>query len=266
MNDRFFKRTSVRLAGEVDLTAEAELALIGRLIPDCFPRPTPQTVRAFSAVVCNNLVDYYSTEFTDRALTQIAPLVADGANGMRNHDTGWDMDALPVCRYYAAEVRDIPGKVTRTGGQAREVVGRFYHERGTAFAEMMAARLMLAIWREVSLSWWMRSFTNSIDGQPFDESPYFPGQVFENGTVVIGIMDDVVEVDEISFVPRGGQKGTSIGATELTRGRDVLEVISAARARAGEKPAPWSMAHLLGRDLLPPDGWLKKLLGSGTGI
>lgn len=248
---QYLRKQRVAIERELEPSDDA-LAKVARWVPEGFPRPTAETVRTFSAVVCNNLVDYYSTEFTDRALGQIALLVP-GSNGMRNHDAGWSLEALPVCRYYDAFTREIPGVLTRTGGQAIEVVGSFYHERGTEFAEMMAKRIMLGIWREVSLSWWMRLFTNSIDGKPFDESPYYAGQVFEDGTVCIGIMDDVMEVEEISLVPRGGQKGTSIGPA--TRGRDVLDILGDARARA-----------MRSREADPPRSFLKNLLASGSRI
>jgi hypothetical protein len=98
----------------------------------------------------------------------------------------------------------------------------------------MAKRIALGLWREVSLSWWMSSFTNSIDGQPMDESPYYPGQELPDGQTVVGIMDDVQELNEFSIVARGGQKNTSVNPVRSDC-RDVLEMARSARSRVMEQ-------------------------------
>jgi hypothetical protein len=68
-----------------------------------------------------------------------------------------------------------------------------------------------------------------------DESPYYPGQMFE-GVTVIGVMSGIEEINEFSVVARGGQKNTSMGPA---REKDVVSVeglLSAARARALARP------------------------------
>lgn len=203
----------------LDPTLE-DLELIAKWVPIGWPAPDSKAVYAASALVCNNLVDHYSTRFTDRALEQIAGLLP-GTNVLRNHNEGFASDDLPIARCFSSEL------VKRTDGLY--VRGSFYWERGTTFGEDMAKRIALGIWREVSLSWWMASFTNSIDGKPMDESPYYPGQELADGQKVIGIMDDVREVNEFSFVARGGQKNTSINPAR--EGADVLDLVHAARSR-----------------------------------
>ena len=207
----------------LDPTLE-DLELIAKWVPIGWPAPDSKAVYAASALVCNNLVDHYSTKFTDRALQQIVDLLP-GTNVLRNHNEGLGSDDLPVARAFGAElVRQSDGLYVRA---------RFYWERGTGFGDDMAKRLALGIWREVSLSWWMASFTNSIDGKPMDESPYYPGQELPDGQKVIGIMDDVRELNEFSLVARGGQKNTSINP--VRSGEDVLDLVSAARVRVQQK-------------------------------
>jgi hypothetical protein len=174
-----------------------------------------------SALVCNDIVDNYSTQFTQAALQQIVDLLP-GTNVLRNHNEGFMSDDLPIARCFASElVRQADGVYVRA---------RFYWERGTEFGDDMAKRVALGLWREVSLSWWMSSYTNSIDGQPMDESPYYAGQVLPDGQTVVGIMDDVQELNEFSIVARGGQKNTSMNPVR-TDCQDVLEMTFAARAR-----------------------------------
>jgi hypothetical protein len=200
-----------------------DLKLIAAQVPAGWPAPSEADVYVASALVCNDMVDHYSTRFTEAALEQIVALLP-GTNVLRNHSEYGSSD-LPIGRCFAAEiVRQADGIYVRA---------RFYWERGTEFGDDMAKRIALGIWREVSLSWWMSSFTNSIDGQPFDESPYYPGQELPDGQTVVGIMDDVVEVNEFSIVARGGQKNTSMNPARSDG--DVLELVQAARSRATEK-------------------------------
>jgi hypothetical protein len=212
--------------------AEGDLALIAKQVPAGWPAPTEDAVYCASALVCNNLIDHYSTQFTDAALAEIAGLIV-GTNVMRNHDE-YGLEALPIGRCYAAELVEVDG--------AKYVRAWFYWERGTAFGDEMAKKIALGIWREVSLSWWMRSFTMSPDGFPIEDSAYYPGQVLPDGTVAIGIMADIVEVNEFSIVPRGGQKNTSMNpaGAKLRSGDDVLDLVGAARARGKKPKGPWS--------------------------
>ena len=217
------RHMSARLESRANLDPEdADLAAIARFVPEGFPAPTRDDVYVASALVCNNLVDHYSTQFTENALRQIVELLP-GTNLMTNHDEHSGR-ALPVGRAYAAELVD--------GADGKYVRARFYWERGTEDGDTMAKKISLGIWREVSLSWWMASFTNSIDGAPMDESPYYAGQKLPDGQTVVGIMDEVVEVNEFSLVPRGGQKNTSIGPARSGEVVSIEGVLQAARARA----------------------------------
>jgi hypothetical protein len=236
------KRGSARIEsrGGKFAPTDTDLALIAKQVPEGWPAPTSEDVFIASALVCNNLVDHYSTRFTDEALAEIAELIV-GTNIMRNH-VEYGEEALPIGRVFAAEVVRITGQGERDGLYVRMW---FYWERGTEFGDGMAKKIALGIWREVSLSWWMRSFTNSIDGKPFDESPYYAGQELPDGQVVVGVMADIVEVNEASIVPRGGQKNTSMNpARDGLASEDMADVLAASRARAEERGDPE-----------PADGW-----------
>lgn len=200
---------------------EGTLALVNRWAGGA---ATADNVYVARMVVCNNVVDHYSTQFTERALGQIVPLLM-GANVMRNHNE-FGSDDLPIGRIFDAGQERV--------GDVVQDFAWFYWDRGTEDGDAMALKIALRLWRECSLSWWMTRFTNSIDGKPFDESPYYPGQELPGGVTVVGIMDDVVEVNEVSVVARGGQKGTSIGDVRVQAEgvRDVHQIMLAARARA----------------------------------
>lgn len=227
------RQMSARLESRANLDpAENDLAAIARYVPEGFPKPTAKDVHVASALVCNDLVDHFSTRFTEAALRQIVELLP-GTNVQRNHNE-YDLEALPVGRIFAAELVQMP--------DGMYVRAYFYWERGTEFGDQMAKRIMLGVWREVSLSWWMASFTNSIDGGPMDESPYYAGQTLPDGQTVVGVMDDVVEVNEVSLVPRGGQKNTAMGPSRSGHEPATFEgVMAACRKRAEQRE------HGLGR-------------------
>lgn len=220
--------------------SDSDLALIAKQVPEGWPRPQAGDIYVASALVCNDITDHYSTKFTEEALGEIVQLIV-GVNIMRNH-MEWGEESLPIGRVFDAELVRITDQGEKNGLYVRM---RFYWERDTEFGDQMAKKVSLGIWREVSLSWWMRSFTNSIDGKPFDESPYYAGQELPDGQTVIGIMAEIVEVNEVSIVSRGGQKNTSMNPArgDGYSGEDVLELVAGARARV-EKQAK-----------KPDDGW-----------
>lgn len=247
-----------RAAARIDAVAEAavsdaHLALINRLVPEGFPRLTAADVHVRSALVCNDQVDHYSTRFTPEALAQIAALVNsddDGVNVMRNHNE-YGSEDLPVARIFSCEQVNVSG--------VNWCRMWFYWPRGTDDGDCMARNIDSGLWREVSISWWMSSFVNSIDGQPFDESPYYPGQKLPDGSVVIGIMSGIEEINEVSFVSRGGQKNTAImparGAADPDE-RDVEGLILAARGRVMARTNTQSESAL----------GLEHLFGNGTPV
>lgn len=214
---------------------ENSLAWINRLIPAGEPAVTPDDVHIRHALICNDQVDHYSTRFTLEALQEIVTLINENPNGvnlMRNHDE-WSLEALPVGRLYYAELVLI--------GTVTHVRAYFYWAKGTSDGDDMARQFALGIWREVSVSWWMKSFTNSIDGKPMSESPYYAGQEMPDGTVIIGIMSQIVEVNELSIVSRGGQKDTSVGPARSNREASEMDtvegLIAGARSRAQRSAA-----------------------------
>lgn len=214
-----------RVAGTVP---DELLALVNRYRPQGEPELTQDSVYIRSAMVCNDMVDHYSTRFTAGALRQIVMLIP-GVNLMRNHNE-YQSDDLPVGRFIAGELVNVDGQ--------EYVKGWFYYLKGDEFGDKMERHIASGIWREVSISWWMESYTCDVDGKPVSESSYWPGQVLTDGRVVIGIMDQVVEVNEVSLVSRGGQKNTSIGPARDKGVPDALELVLAARSRIEHAPPP----------------------------
>lgn len=246
------RRSTARFETRSDATVgENSLAWINRLIPAGEPAVTPDDVHIRHALICNDQIDHYHTRFTLAALQEIVALINENPNGinlMRNHDE-WSLEALPVGRLYYAELVNIAG--------VNWVRAYFYWAKGMSDGDDMARQFALGIWREVSISWWMKSFTNSIDGKPMSESPYYAGQEMPDGTVIIGIMGDVVEVNEVSIVARGGQKDTSIGPARGKREEvDSVEgLIAGARARSA------AAARTTASDVARP--WFTNASGSG---
>ncbi len=171
------------------------------------PKPvTPENVFVYSALVANDQVDSYSTQFTPNALEQVARQIV-GMPVMRNHST-YGAGDLPVGRWFGAEV------VQRDG--VTWVRGLFYTARmGDADAQAMDARINTGIIREVSLSWWQGAMKCSVCGQDMwsGDCPHIPGEVYD-GRACVGIMDQIKEVAEASLVWKGGQYGTQIGGPE----------------------------------------------------
>lgn len=202
---------------------------------------TFETVRIRKGVICNNQVDHYSTRFTDRALGQIVEMWP-GVNNHVAHDS-YTVKGMPVGIGLEAELRPIAGV---DGGL--EVFGAWYNSIGEPESDYVDAMVRKGIWRELSLAWWMESYTCDIDGKDVygsgdDASDYYPGQELSDGRVVIGIMDEVRDLVEFSYVPRGGQIGTSIERNDPER---IENMILAARGRVERKTAerretPWSM-------------------------
>lgn len=267
------KLSSARFDAVPETTASpADLEAINRLIPAGYARATAEDVHVRSALVCNDQVDHYSTRFTVEALGQIVALIngdPNGVNLMRNHNE-YGSDDLPIGRLFRAELVQMDG--------VTHVRAWFYWERGTEDGDEMARKIALGIWREVSISWWMSSFTNSVDGKPFEESPYYPGQELPGGTIVVGIMSGIEEINEVSIVARGGQKDTSIQpARERGAVADVDGMVLAARMRGTSRtvsePSVFDtfrartrsggLDHLFSTRGSEPVDWFGEMYGSG---
>lgn len=207
------------------------LALVNQYAPAGESMLTADDVYVRSAMVCNDIIDHYSTQFTENALGQIVGLIP-GVNLMRNHNE-YASDDLPRGRFIKAElVREAGSLFVRAW---------FYYLKGDAFGDQMERYIRSGIWREVSISWWMRSFICDVDGKPTTESSYYPGQVLSDGRTVIGVMDDVVEVNEVSLVARGGQKETSIKGSKGSKSvadDDIRSLVMAARSRIEQPVSP----------------------------
>ncbi len=179
-----------------------------------------------SGIVCNNLVDHYSTRFTDRALQQIVDLWNDPAtapNWQRQHDQWSAIGGLPIGRGIKAALEPLD-----TGGTG--VRAWWYYLRNDPVGDQIERYVAAQIWRELSLAWWMKSYTCDVDGKDVEESDFYPGQELSDGRIVVGIMDDVTELAEFSLVSRGGQVGTTIETADAWS-VEVAGAVASARAR-----------------------------------
>ena len=169
--------------------------------------------------------------FTDRALDQIAALFNEGdTNWHKQHDVYSTQGGLPLGRAFKAAVEPMPGY---EGG--KQVRVWWYYLKGDPEGDRCERYIAAQIWRELSISCWVRSFTADVDGKRIgygDEcSDYYPGQKLSDGRVVVGIMDDVIELEEFSLVSRGAEIETTI---------EGAEVYSTANAVAlARKPREW---------------------------
>lgn len=207
------------------------LAIVNRFAEE--PQ-TRESVYIRTGIVCNNQVDLYSTRFTDRALDQIAALFTDDPPSWHRQHDKYSINGLPIGRGLLAEVEPMERV---KGGKAVRIW--WYYPRGDEVGDQAERYFRLQIWRELSLAWWMASFTCDIDGKEVygageDSSDYYPGQKLSDGRVVVGIMDDVTELDEFSLVSRGGQVGTTIEKADASD-VSVEGMIAAARARVSAR-------------------------------
>lgn len=242
-NRRFYP-TRGQMCSRIGSGAEGD-RLLAILNARALEPQTFETVAIREGVICNNQVDHYSTRFTDAALGQIVELFA-GTNNHIAHDSGMftSIGGMPVGIGLEARVEPIEGV---SGGL--QVRAWWANSLGDETGDHIQAMVARGFWSELSLAWWMESYTCDIDGKNVcqhweccdpDCSDYYPGQKLNDGRIVIGIMDQVVDLVEFSYVPRGGQIGTSIDRKAPER---VENLVLAARGRAEHRtertPHPW---------------------------
>lgn len=222
-------REHIRCAiGDRTAPNDSLLAEVNRLSEQTL---TAADVYIRSGAVCNNQVNHNGSRFTDRALDQIAALFNEGdTNWHKQHDVYSTQGGLPLGRAFKAAVEPMPGY---EGG--KQVRVWWYYLKGDPEGDRCERYIAAQIWRELSISCWVRSFTADVDGKRIgygDEcSDYYPGQKLSDGRVVVGIMDDVIELEEFSLVSRGAEIETTI---------EGAEVYSTANAVAlARKPREW---------------------------
>lgn len=174
-------------------------------------KPTEETVGFAGAAVCNNVVDYYESRFTEKSLRQIRGLLP-GAGMTVGHDmAGWSYATV-----FDAAVRE-PGQPVRIRelrdlSLATWVDARYYWPLEASWGRDLALRIAYGITREVSLHWQFDLPVCSICDDDLRKCEHVPGEKYDVDGKERGCfyeMESIREVIETAFVVKGGQRGTS---------------------------------------------------------
>ena len=214
-------------------------------------RLSPDDVHVAGMNICNNVIDYYHSRFSERALRQVARLVPDTPMSIGHH-----IDWLPVGRAFDADVlmNDSEGarlRELRDVNKASWVRGLWYWSRHQDGASDLRARIDAGIVKEVSAHWFFERATCS-ECKTRDirdpECEHVPGEKYDDRRCFYE-MDDVTEYVETGLVVRGGQIGTSIwsaGSEQAAAARlpfgDAIREIKQDRGLFGEWGQRWRQA------------------------
>lgn len=188
---------------------------------------TPDEYILRSAVICNDQVDYYLTQFTLEALKKIASLMP-GKKLMRNHNT-WESEDLPVGTW-------LDARVVKERGVNNVVATFFMMKAGDT--DGLIPRIDAGHIDEMSLSWYPLGNCCSICGNSLSsmDCEHAPGKEY-SGKMCVMSMPDLRDVIECSLVWKGGQKGTTIAMPRTFDGEE-LEELDAAMKRFATKGLP----------------------------
>jgi len=175
----------------------------------------PDDVFVRGANICNNVIDYYDSRFTEKALRQIARLIP-GAPMTRGHQMDhwayaatFDADVLENEKAKSQRLKEL-----RDVGLADWVRGLFFWPKAASWANDLRVRIDGGLTREVSAHWRFEKATCSICSEDIRRCPHMPGEEYENADKTKSRcfyeMEQVTEYLETGFVVRGGQKNTAI--------------------------------------------------------
>lgn len=230
MNDSCRGRLHIRLQPAGTPVTPAALDAINQhaLVP-----LAAEDVIVRGALVANDQVDSYYTQFTADALRQVATMLP-GKPVMRNHDGSVDNSlGLPVGKWYAATVEQRDGVTWARG--------LFYMVRDPE-TDSLARRMDAGIINEVSLAWYIGEMQCSIcNRDPMDPMcAHAPGVMYD-GQLCVAMMPSVRSVEEASLVWKGGQYGTAIEMPDGPEKRmaNRLERLASKRAAAANSWDLW---------------------------
>lgn len=218
--------------GERTAPSDALLAAVNELAE---AKLTADDVYIRSGAVCNDQLNHNDCRFTPAALGQIVALFNRAeTNWHRQHDVYSANGGLPIGRAFRAALEPMPSVA---GGQQVRVW--WYYLKGDPEGDRCERYIAAQIWRELSIACWVRSFTADVDGKPIGygdgKSDYYPGQVLSDGRVVVGIMDDVIELEEFSLVSKGAEIGTTIEGAEVY---STQHAVALSRGGHAKRPGP----------------------------
>lgn len=188
-----------------------------------------------TAYLANDQIDDEATRLLATAIDKTATLVP-GAALMRNHDGNLgNSEGLPVGRWFKCWTeKDAAG--------AYWDVGKYYMVR-EPMTESLARRADGGVISEVSLNWYTR--VRDIRCSICEENPYDPRSRCEHapgrkyGQRMCSLDQlDVLSVEEVSLVWKGGKTGTSIEMPDDARGALSMSRLASERRQQFAPSAP----------------------------
>ena len=208
--------------GPIKANAAADIDLINR---HAIRTLSPDEVRCFSVVMCDNDIDRGTERFTDKTLESLASLFV-GKTVISDHS--WK-SGNQIGRIYSCEVRTTQ-KRTRAGGVLKQLVGKFYILNNESNKAMIDA-IEGGILKEVSVCVSIKSRTCSICGEKMHlnwssyqmecKNHHVLGETYPDGGLCYLNLDDPKDAYELSFVAVPAQPGAGV-----TKGRKAGQQIS----------------------------------------
>lgn len=220
--------------GPIKADAAADIDLINR---HTIRTLSPDEVRCFSVVMCDNDIDRETERFTDKTLETLASLFV-GKTVISDHR--WE-SGNQIGRIYSCEVRTTQ-KRNKAGGVLKQLMGKFYilnNESNKAKIDALEGGIL----KEVSVNVSIKSRTCSLCGEKMHlnwtsyqlecKNHHILGETYPDGGLCYLNLDDPKDAYELSFVAvpaqpeagvtkgRGNHSGLSL--EEWARRKQIVE-------------------------------------------
>lgn len=236
--------------GPIKANAAADIDLINR---HAIRTLSPDEVRCFSVVMCDNDIDRETERFTDKTLETLASLFV-GKTVISDHR--WE-SGNQIGRIYSCEVRTTQ-KRNKAGGVLKQLMGKFYilnNESNKAKIDALEGGIL----KEVSVGVSIKSRTCSLCGEKMHinwtsyqlecKNHHILGETYPDGGLCYLNLDDPKDAYELSFVAvpaqpgagvtKGRTAGQKISQEELQRRKEIFmenEKVLSSFQNAGSKP------------------------------
>lgn len=219
--------------GPIKADAAADIDLINR---HAIRTLSPDEVRCFSVVMCDNDIDRETERFTDKTLESLASLFV-GKTVISDHS--WK-SGNQIGRIYSCKVRTTQ-KRNKAGGVLKQLVGKFYVLNNESNKAMIDA-IEGGILKEVSVGVSIKSRTCSLCGEKMHinwsscqmecGNHHVLGETYPGEGYCFLNLDDPGDAYELSFVAvpaqpgagvtKGRKAGQQISPEELQRRKEIL--------------------------------------------